>query len=395
MLHRALESVENGVYIDIGAQHPEIDSVSRAFFERGWFGVHVEPVPEYAEMLREARPGDAVIQAAVSSEAGEISLAVFPDTGLSTVVESVAKGHAGQNEQVAMRREVVPAVTLAMVANEVGNREVHWLKIDVEGHEKAVLEGWDPSRLRPWICVIEATQPNSTEPNHAEWEHILLNARYECVYADGLNRFYVASEKADRLRPAFQTPPNVFDNCQLGEHASMCRELAVRHHRRLSAQTKHYEAALLDVTESRSQLARQLAATTADLSHQLNVAQQHQNELLNVAQQHQNELQMRQTELETASYQLSVAQQHQKELETACRELKASVSWRLTAPLRILVDWTSALLGLLLNRTEKHADNPSTQRSSADQDRSINLPTMSPAASAWKMELSQTEQSPD
>ena len=34
MLYRAL-GVERGFYIDIGAQHPEVDSVSKAFFDRG------------------------------------------------------------------------------------------------------------------------------------------------------------------------------------------------------------------------------------------------------------------------------------------------------------------------------------------------------------------------
>lgn len=354
MLYRAFESVERGVYIDIGAQHPEIDSVSRAFFERGWFGVHVEPVPEYAAMLREARPGDVVIQAAVSSEAGEISLAVFPDTGLSTVVESVAEGHTSQNQHGAARREVVPAMTLSMVGDEVGSRDVHWLKIDVEGHERAVLEGWDTSRLRPWICVIEATQPNSAESNHGEWESILLKARYECVYVDGLNRFYVAEEQSARLRQAFDTPPNVFDNCQLGEHASMCRDLVTRYHRRLSAQTKHYESELLDLTESRFRLSKQLAATTADLS-----------------------------------YQLDLAQQNYKELEAAYKAVRTSMSWKLTEPLRIAIDWLKKPAGLILHRNKRFANQSAKQAANNHADRGVSLPAISPATRTWQARLSQ------
>ena len=44
MLYRALGKVERDFYIDIRAQHPEIDSVSKAFVDKGWRGVHVEPV---------------------------------------------------------------------------------------------------------------------------------------------------------------------------------------------------------------------------------------------------------------------------------------------------------------------------------------------------------------
>ena len=38
ILWRALEHVERGFYIDIGAQDPVVDSVSLAFYERGLAG---------------------------------------------------------------------------------------------------------------------------------------------------------------------------------------------------------------------------------------------------------------------------------------------------------------------------------------------------------------------
>jgi FkbM family methyltransferase len=323
MLYRALEAVECGFYIDIGAQHPEIDSVSRAFFERGWTGVHVEPVPEYAQMLREARPGDVVLEAAVSSEAGEIVLEVFPATGLSTVVASVAAKHVVDCGPVNRRKEVVPTLTLAMVAAEVGGRDVHWLKIDVEGHEKAVLEGWRSSGLRPWICVVESMHPNSTVSTHLEWEHILHAEGYECVYLDGLNRFYVASEHADRLRPAFQTPPNVFDNIQLGEHASMCRELVAR-----------YETELRDLTASRHSLMRQLTETDPKL----------------------------------------------------VEAMKASASWRLTAPLRALADIATALFGW----RSMTAGEPDARGEGRED-----LPKMSPATRRWLLRIQRAQKRRD
>lgn len=51
MLWRALGHIENGFYVDIGAQHPTIDSVSKAFYERGWSGINVEPVDAYIALL--------------------------------------------------------------------------------------------------------------------------------------------------------------------------------------------------------------------------------------------------------------------------------------------------------------------------------------------------------
>ncbi len=58
MLWRALKDVSNGFWIDIGAAHPREYSVTRAFSERGWCGVNVEPEPGYAAELRAERPRD-------------------------------------------------------------------------------------------------------------------------------------------------------------------------------------------------------------------------------------------------------------------------------------------------------------------------------------------------
>src|SRR6478609_5853084 len=100
MLWRALKHVEHGFYVDIGAQDPMIDSVSLAFYERGWRGVHVEPNGDYADKLRQARPDEEVIQSAISRAAGEIAFFEIADTGLSTGEEEIARKHEVQGRAV-------------------------------------------------------------------------------------------------------------------------------------------------------------------------------------------------------------------------------------------------------------------------------------------------------
>ena len=84
ILWRALKHVERGTYIDIGAQDPVIDSVSLAFYKKGWRGVHVEPMASYAEQLRKERPDEQVIEAAIAPAEGTIPFFEIPQTGLST-----------------------------------------------------------------------------------------------------------------------------------------------------------------------------------------------------------------------------------------------------------------------------------------------------------------------
>ena len=243
MLWRALKHIDQGCYVDVGAQHPVIDSVSKAFYEHGWRGIHIEPVPHYAELLRTDRPDETVLQIALCDAEGAIELNVIPETGLSTAVEAYAKRH--QEERLfAPLRISVPAMPLKTALQPLAGKQVHWLKIDVEGLELQVLRGWDSQVLRPWVMVVEATIPGSAETDYAAWNGILTAANYRFVYFDGLNRFYIAREHAE-LATAFLAPPNVFDDIKLTNNSSLCSDLVAAHHVRehdLTARTAQAEA---------------------------------------------------------------------------------------------------------------------------------------------------------
>ena len=200
VLWRALHGVRKGFYLDIGANEPRCHSVSRGFYEQGWRGVHVEPSAECAARLREDRPDEPVHELALSDRCGELEFFLAPVNGLSTGVARNAMP-GSRSCRVAMR-------TLASFGRGWPAPEVHWMKVDVEGMEASVLRGWDPSLLRPWILLVEATRPNSTERNHAEWEHLVLAAGYRFTLFDGLNRFYVAAERPE-LMDAASSPANV------------------------------------------------------------------------------------------------------------------------------------------------------------------------------------------
>ena len=208
-LWRTLKHVEGGFYVDLGAQHPVIDSVSRAFYERGWRGVHVEPVPHYAELIRADRPGETVVEKAIGASRGRATFHVMLDSGLSTLSEDGAK-RAEEMLDRPSRTIDVEVITLDDLFDSLGNRPVHWLKVDVEGFEKEALTGWDTRRHRPWVIVVEATLPNSRVPNHEGWEPLILAGGYSFAYFDGLNRFYVADEHPELIED-IQRPPTVFD----------------------------------------------------------------------------------------------------------------------------------------------------------------------------------------
>ena len=225
ILHRALRHISNGFYIDLGANDPNEDSVTKAFYDAGWSGINLEPMSYFYKKLVAERPRDINLQVAAGKEKSQLKFYEIPMSGLSTTSHKVAERHieAGLNpEEISV--EVLP---LSWICEKyAATREIHFLKIDVEGAEKEALLGVDLEKFRPWIIVIEATLPNTSSENFQDWEYILFGAQYSLCYRDGLNRFYLADEHSE-LRPHFDLPPNVFDNFRLANNFIMISHDAV------------------------------------------------------------------------------------------------------------------------------------------------------------------------
>ncbi len=232
MLVRALGDVPRGFYIDVGANDPDLDSVTRAFYELGWSGINVEPVPKYHEALCAARPRDINLRIVIGDADGERDFHDVVDTGLSTLDATIADRHRRAGWQVRPFR--VSQRRLRDVWAEHVSGEVHFLKIDVEGAEADALRGCDLVTQRPWIIVVEAIEPLTSVSRHDAWEPLLTAAAYEFVYFDGLNRYYLAAEHADR-RERFLAPPNVFDDFVRAGEYNAVRQLAEMRERPLPA----------------------------------------------------------------------------------------------------------------------------------------------------------------
>jgi FkbM family methyltransferase len=263
LLHRALGHLAEGFWVDVGAGDPEVDSVTALFAAKGWRGINIEPDPEACARLAAARPRDITLCCAAGAAPGRAVLHRIAGTGLSTLDPAIAARHAAAGHKVDPIE--VELRTLAEICAAHAPPEIHFLKIDAEGHEAEVLAGADFTRHRPWVVVVEATEPNLPTPSHTAWEPQLLAAGYAPVLFDGLNRWYLAAERAAALRGAFSAPANPLDRflrraevalrlrAEAAEAAARAAEEAAR-----AARAEAEEAA-----RARATAAAQAAAETA------------------------------------------------------------------------------------------------------------------------------------
>ena len=209
ILWRALKEVQNGFYIDVGANNPTRSTVTKWFYDNGWSGINIEPNPFWFDLITSERPRDINLQIAISDKLQEIDFYLLNADALSTASLDIAASHVENGYKYDSIK--VKADTLGHLLELYSKNEIHFLKIDIEGFEKIAIASLNLEVFRPWIFCIEATKPMSLEETYSDWEKYLLSANYIFCYEDGLNRFYLSREKS-HLVSRFALPPGIFDN---------------------------------------------------------------------------------------------------------------------------------------------------------------------------------------
>jgi len=236
MLWRALKHIEQGFYVDVGANDPKFLSVTHAFYERGWHGINIDPAT--CPLLNKERARDVNLEVAAGAVEGEITLYEISDSALSTSEPQLAEQYRRSGHTVIERK--VPSMTLNQILEKHASGPIHFMNIDVEGTEVDVLRGLDLSTWRPWILLIEATIPTTQTPAFEESESLITSSNYQFVYFDGLNRFYVAKERQELLA-SFSSPPNLFDDYVLCREVDKQRDLEAKEEV-IQAQNRELEA---------------------------------------------------------------------------------------------------------------------------------------------------------
>lgn len=184
------DKAEPGFFVDVGALDGLRFSNTYSFEQEGWKGICVEAHEKYFELLNKNRPNSICVHAAVSDHyQDEVNFYANSRGSLSTLdptMEDYFRKHFGKYftgfevQRVMMR-------TLNSILEELKVRvSIDLVSIDVEGHEIAVLRGFNLAKYRPQVLVIESI----FDEKRREIEAHLGEASYYKARELGGNIFY-------------------------------------------------------------------------------------------------------------------------------------------------------------------------------------------------------------
>jgi FkbM family methyltransferase len=162
-----------GVFVDVGAWDGVTFS-NTLFFEkeRGWSGIHIEPLKDQYEALVKNRPHSVNLNVAVSDFNGETEFLSIP--GPTSMLSGITSNYDPRHiERIALETSAlntqgttvtVPVRRLDSIFREHNTRRVHYLSIDAEGSEMNIIRSIDFEFTYIDVIGFENNYDDKTRP---------------------------------------------------------------------------------------------------------------------------------------------------------------------------------------------------------------------------------------
>lgn len=144
----------DGLYIDVGCQHPIKNNNTYLLYKKGWKGINVDLDKDNIKLFNSARPEDYNVNKALSSEIKNAELYFYHKKSPINTIDK--KTSEFQKAKVSSIRNITTDTLNNIISNtKYKDCCIDLLSIDVEGHELQVLKGFNLTKYRPKVIVVE------------------------------------------------------------------------------------------------------------------------------------------------------------------------------------------------------------------------------------------------
>ena len=127
------KNTKNGIYIDVGCQHPILNNNTYLLNKKGWKGINIDLDRENINLFNFHRKNDYNIQAAISSNSEEKELFFYHDKSPINTIEKKVSEHR-ETKNVDVRKIKTRTLDSIIETSPFKNSKFNFLSIDVDGN---------------------------------------------------------------------------------------------------------------------------------------------------------------------------------------------------------------------------------------------------------------------
>lgn len=183
--------LDSGIYIDVGANHPTLNSNTYLFYRKNLRGVLVEPDSSNYQLLHRFRKKDISVRTLIGSNMQLNQFNHAFNSALSSVM-SLPAAHI-------QKQEYIPQITLDELTRCIDPKWIFFLSIDAEGADLQILHGAIETLKRTYLLCVECPddgqaeldifmhQNKFTEVGLTNSNKIYCNTIFKCPKKQGMN----------------------------------------------------------------------------------------------------------------------------------------------------------------------------------------------------------------
>lgn len=156
ILERYFYDRNSGFYVDIGSHHPVRFSNTYYFYLKGWNGINIDALPGNKQLFDVYRPRDINLELAISDVENTSTYYMFNEPALNTFCKEEAEYKSKLDNYRIVDSISLNTVKISSVLDKyIGNNNIDFMSVDVEGLEMNVLRSNSWDRYRPKIILVE------------------------------------------------------------------------------------------------------------------------------------------------------------------------------------------------------------------------------------------------
>ena len=157
VIDRLFSKINNGIYVDIGCNHPIKYNNTYLLYKRGWNGINIDLDKKSIIQFNKLRKKDTNINTLVTSKDDEEKLFYFyhERSAINTISKDLADSRSIKPKKVLKFKG--KTINTIIESTRYKNEKINLVSIDIENYEYEALENFDFKKYKVDVIVAEIT----------------------------------------------------------------------------------------------------------------------------------------------------------------------------------------------------------------------------------------------